>query len=279
MTEELNNQDYNLEEQAESLAENEKLMKKSPRMIITFFALFFLCIVLFFAFQTNKFFIFNLNRTFENTPSPLIAEIFSMFFFVIIIVALISYIVFAFTYYRRLDKNGLDQLDSLSSFRTLYNTADVFGIVPLFLIVVMIINGFFFSFAQVDGISMNPTFCDNDAVVIRYVEDYEAQDIVILEYDDMYLIKRLIALPGDKLVVNASGVYVNDVLIETTVPNGSVAYDLIIPEGFYYVMGDNRECSKDSRFFGLVDADNMLGKVIMRISNETCPIPVECYGE
>ncbi|MDC7243080.1 MAG: signal peptidase I, partial [Sphaerochaetaceae bacterium] len=149
----------------------------------------------------------------------------------------------------------------------------LFSIVPLFLVIVMVINGFFFSFAQVDGISMEPTFCDNDAVIIKYVEDYERNDIVILQQDDLYLIKRLVAVPGDTLTVNASGVYVNGELIEDNVGNIYIAYDeIVIPEGYYYVLGDNRDYSEDSRLFGLKSEENMLGKVIYKISTTTCEI-------
>jgi signal peptidase I len=223
--------------------------------------------------QKNKFFIFNLNRTFNNVPSPLIAELFSFVFIVIIIVGFILYVIFAYKFIQRRDLSEEKQIASLDKYDKLFNVVDIFSIVPIFLVIVIIINGFFFSFAQVEGVSMQPTFCDNDAVIIKYVENYQHDDIVILEQNDLYLIKRLVAVPGDKLVVNASGVYVNDILIEDTMGNFYIAYqELVIPDGYYYVLGDNRNNSEDSRMFGLKDVDNMLGKVIYKISTNTCPI-------
>jgi signal peptidase I len=266
-------EEYAVEEMEEILLENKKLMKKSFRMIISFFTLFIVCAVLFILLQQNKFFIFNLNRTFNNVPSPIIAEFFSYIFIIIIIIGFIVYLVFAIRFFQQRDRIELDQVESFKKFEKLFNVADMFSIVPIFLVIVMVINGFFFSFASVEGVSMQPTFCDSDAVIIKYVDEYYHDDIVILEQNDIYLIKRLVAVPGDKLVVNASGVYINDVLIEDTMGNFYIAYEeLIIPEGYYYVLGDNRNNSEDSRMFGLKAEDNMLGKVIYKISSNTCPI-------
>lgn len=262
----------NLEFTEELIEENKKLMKKSKIMIISFFSAFLLSVLLFIYLQGNKFFIFNLNRTFTNTPSPLVAEIFSVFFLIIIIIGLISYLSLASAYYERRNQDLEKQIDCIDDYRKKYNLADVFSVVPIFLIVVMIINGFFFSFAQVEGISMQPTFCDNDAVVIKYVDEYQVQDIVILAQDDMYLIKRLVGLPGDTLVVDSSGVYINGTRIEDNVGNSSQYYNITIPDGQYYVLGDNRDHSQDSRYFGLVSEAEMLGKVILKISNTSCEI-------
>jgi len=165
------------------------------------------------------------------------------------------------------------QLETLPKFKKLYNLSDIFSVVPIFLVIVMVLNGFFFSFAQVDGVSMEPTFCNSDIVIIKYVSDYDIQDIVILEENNMYLIKRLIAKPGDKLLVDSTGVYVNDILVENTLGNGSVGYsEMIIPDGFYYVMGDNRVNSQDSRFFGLVNQEDMYGQVVLKLSGSTCAL-------
>ncbi len=257
----------------ELMEENEKLMKKSFRMIISFFSLLVVCVVLFVVLQSNKFFIFNLKRSFVNVPSPLIAEIFSMFFLVVVILALISYVVFTVEFAIRKTMDEDEIIESFLKFKKKYNFADVFSVVPAFLVVAMVINGFFFSFAQVDGVSMQPTFCDGDPVIIKYVSDYEVDDIVIIEEEDIYLIKRLVAVAGDQLLVNSSGVYVNGVLVESNIGNDFIPYNnVIIPEGSYYVLGDNRRNSQDSRYFGLKSDEDMLGIVVLRMSDTACPL-------
>jgi signal peptidase I len=254
----------------EKLIEDKKLMKKSLRAIISFFTLTIACIVLFIILQDNKFFIFNIHRSYDNVPNPMISQLFSLFFIVIIIIGFISFIILGVRYFRRLKEADEERIASFDNYKKLYNTSDIFSVVPVFLVIVMVVNGFFFSFAQVDGPSMQPTFCDNDAVIIKYVEDYNQEDIVIFEVQEdgstIYLIKRLIAGPGDKLVVNQNGVYVNDVLVEDTIVNGLVTYDIDeIPDGFYYVMGDNRNNSSDSRTRGLIAYDDLIGIVVLKI--------------
>lgn len=257
---------------------NRKLMKKSLKMIISFFTTFFIGLVLLMVLQENKFFIFNFKRTFNNAPNPFIAEIFSLVFLIIVVVGLIAYVSLAYNFAHRKILTEQEQLVSYPKYRKLFNLADVFSVVPIFLVIVMVINGFFFSFAQVEGISMQPTYCDNDAVIIKYVNDYEDNNIVILQHYDtqtqenIYMIKRLVGLPGDHLVVNDTGVYINSEKIEGSVGSQYISYNIIIPEGFYYVLGDHRDCSKDSRRIGLISYDNMLGKVIYRFSFSECEV-------
>jgi signal peptidase I len=136
--------------------------------------------------------------------------------------------------------------------------------------IVIIINGFFFSIAKVDGDSMQPNFCNNDTVVITYNGEVATDDVLILENDDSFLIKRVIALPGDKLVVDDSGVYVNDTLVESFLLSNHFEYDGVIPSDFYFVLGDNRDNSLDSRVIGLIEADRILGEVIYHINTNTC---------
>ena len=264
-------ENFELENQEEQLLENRKLMKKSRFMIISFFTLFIVCVVLFAILQTNEFFIFNMNRSFENVPNPLVTELFSIFFIFIILFGFISYVIFTKEYRKRnLETENL-QLETLPKFKKIYNIGDIFSVVPIFLVLVMVVNGFFYSFAQVDGISMEPTFCGNDIVVIQYETEYETQDIVIAGADNVYIIKRLVATAGDKLLVNSMGVYINDILIESNVYSDTKSYsEMIIPEGYYYILGDNRDHSQDSRYYGLFSKEDMYGQVVLKLSGTTC---------
>lgn len=86
-------------------------------------------------------------------------------------------------------------------------------------------------------------------------------------------IKRVIGLPGEHLYISDTGeVYINDEIIDEPylveglkTPRTGNYYDLEIPEGYYFVMGDNREGSKDSRELGLIPENKIEGKVVTRI--------------
>lgn len=85
-------------------------------------------------------------------------------------------------------------------------------------------------------------------------------------------IKRVIGVAGDHVVITDEGdVYVNDekldeeYLHEKNTPKSGVYTDVVVPEGYVYVMGDNRKESKDSRFFGCIPIEHIDGYVITRI--------------
>jgi signal peptidase I len=151
---------------------------------------------------------------------------------------------------------------AMDRFKKYYNAYDILSVIPLFLLCFIAINGWVLGFAYVDGTSMEPTYSENDFTIINHgFPSYEAGDVVIVNHGEK-LIKRLIGLPGDHLVVAFDGVYINDELIESTVRMGYIPYDGAIPDGFYFVMGDNRAFSNDSRYFGLVPESMMMGEVI-----------------
>jgi signal peptidase I len=244
--------------------EQQKLMKKSLLLIISFFLFFIIDLILFIVFQNNKLFMFNLNRSEENMPNPFLTDVFATIFYSIIIVALIIYIIYLYVCLSKQHKTNHQLIKKIQNF------ADFFSIVPIFLFIVILANGLFATIGQVDGDSMEPTFCSYDAVLIVYNSDIETNDILIMQYDDSFLIKRVVGLPGDKLLVNDSGVFINDVLIESFIPITTTEYNLVIPSGQYYVLGDNRNNSLDSRVIGLFSGDLILGEVKYNLTNGSC---------
>lgn len=133
----------------------------------------------------------------------------------------------------------------------------------------------------VSGESMYPTLNDRDYLILNRLSykfgEVERGDIIVFKTNlkqdngkEKDLIKRVIAIPGDHLVIEDSKVYINDELIdEPYIHNAYTSgdIDIVIPENKIFAMGDNRENSKDSRSedVGLVDENDILGEVMVRL--------------
>mgnify|MGYP001193223869 CR=1 FL=1 len=131
------------------------------------------------------------------------------------------------------------------------------------------------------GSSMSMTLHDNDLLVaskISYkIHDPQRGDIIVFKppnEDSRDFIKRVIALPGDKIRITNAVVYINgQVLHEPYLPEKwtynnnwpADGQDKLVPADQYFVMGDNRNHSSDSRSFGFVERDAILGKAEVRI--------------
>ena len=146
-------------------------------------------------------------------------------------------------------------------------------------VVILFLMIYIVSVTQVVGNSMYSTLKDGDVLILNKFKyrffDIKRGDIISLENDDTkYLIKRVIGLPGDSISIKDNTLYINgEVYIENYLEEGLVYDDFelsslgyqVIPDDMYFVLGDNRADSVDSREIGLVSKDDIIGKISFRI--------------
>ncbi len=132
--------------------------------------------------------------------------------------------------------------------------------------------------------SMEPTLMIGDRILVDKLSfqlggHVSTGDIVVfrrpphesvIPHSIKYLVKRVIGLPGETISSHGGQVYINGKLLhEPFLPKGTITIPGIttqkIPPGHYFVMGDNREDSEDSRFFGPISSSLIVGKVVARI--------------
>jgi len=155
------------------------------------------------------------------------------------------------------------------------------------LVVALLIKAFLVQAFYIPSESMVPTLEIGDRVLVNKLSyklhDVNRGDLVVFERpegepdeDVKDLIKRVIGLPGDQLVIKDNAVYVNgDKLEEDYLPEGTVtkqgrldcvdATPCVVPEDSIWVMGDNREHSFDSRYFGPIEENTIVGRAFLRI--------------
>ena len=135
---------------------------------------------------------------------------------------------------------------------------------------------------QVTGDSMAPTLSQNDIVIALRNENNDQGDIIALFYNNKVLLKRIIARAGDWVNIDDQGnVYVNDTLlselyIETkAVGDCNIELPYQVPDGRFFVMGDHRTVSADSRntAIGCIAKEQIIGKIVFRIW------PISLFGQ
>lgn len=127
---------------------------------------------------------------------------------------------------------------------------------------------------QISGTSMEPTLNNGEIVVLVKTANLKRGDLCGFSYSNKILIKRVIGEPGDVLVIDAEGnVWVNGVqLDEPYITDKSfgecdIEFPYTVPENEYFLMGDHRETSIDSRntVIGCVPRDQIVGKIFMKV--------------
>jgi len=143
------------------------------------------------------------------------------------------------------------------------------NLIPYIIIfaIVVIIRTYIVTPVKVVGSSMVPTLEDKELLLLKkYDHKFERFEIVVFSYGESKLVKRVIGLPGEHVKYEDNKLYINNKLVEEKFISVKTSdFDLkqlgydVIPEGYYFVVGDNRNNSKDSRMIGLVSKDDILG--------------------
>jgi signal peptidase I len=186
-----------------------------------------------------------------------------------------------------------DQNQKSDGFRNIVSTLLVLFIAP---VVALLLTAFVFQSYQVDGPSMETTLQNNNRLIVWKVARTWSRitghayipargNIIIFNTNGLpdfgesgkQLIKRVIALPGERVVVanNVLTVYnkqhPHGFRPDATMPYGKVIQDtegnenIVVPKGDVFVCGDNREDSLDSRVFGPVPVSDIVGKLVFRV--------------
>lgn len=127
---------------------------------------------------------------------------------------------------------------------------------------------------QVSGSSMEPTLADEDIIVLAKTNSFQTGELCGFYWQNKLLLKRIIGTPGDIIDIKEDGtVFVNGEEIEEpyvsekALGECDLTFPYQVPENRYFVMGDHRTVSIDSRssVIGCVEKEQIIGKVIMRI--------------
>jgi signal peptidase I len=160
---------------------------------------------------------------------------------------------------------------------------EIFKVAAVSLAIIIPVRYFLIQPFYVKGASMEPNFYDNEYLIIdelsyRFKEPERGQ-VVVFRYPrnpQEYFIKRVIALPGEEVQIKEGKVIIYNsentngfIIPENYLPSDLLTYNdneekIVVGPDEYFVLGDNRNASKDSRSFGPVDQHFITGKVLFR---------------
>ncbi len=160
---------------------------------------------------------------------------------------------------------------------------ELIKIVVISLVIIIPVRYFLIQPFYVKGASMEPNFYDHEYLIIDEItyrfNEPQRGDIIVFRYPrnpQEYFIKRIIGLPEERIQIKNEKVYIFDeenpdgiAIDESYLAEGVKTYSLTeesvnLSEGEYYVLGDNRNSSKDSRSFGPVNRSFITGRVLLR---------------
>ena len=127
-----------------------------------------------------------------------------------------------------------------------------------------------YSRVEVSGHSMDYTLKDGEKLWVNNLpfKEYKLNDIVVANESGVRVVKRIVGLPNDRLIFVGDTLYRNGkaveegYVIDEGYEKGLLKAEITVPEGEYFLLGDNRDVSNDSRYFGTVTKSQLQGKVI-----------------
>lgn len=165
-----------------------------------------------------------------------------------------------------------DKRDSVKGYKKL-------ALVLFFFTAVFLFKNFCFDVVTVSGNSMYDTLQDGELLLVQMQYDsIERGDIVVAKVGHFKVIKRVVGLPKDTIQIIDGNVFINDMQLdeeycEITEDAGVAIEPFVLSENEYFLMGDNRGGSEDSRVYGGVNVENIRGVAIYRI------YPFRVHGE
>jgi signal peptidase I len=175
---------------------------------------------------------------------------------------------------------------------------DLVKVVVIALVIIIPIRYYVIQPFIVSGSSMQPTFQNGQYLIVNelgyHIHSPQRGDVIVFKYPlntSEYFIKRVIGLPGEKVFISNGKVTIYNaanpngfVLDESYLPNGlyteaTSAAPITLGENEYFVLGDNRPASSDSRYWGDVPSDDIVGKVVLRAYpfNQLSTFPTPSY--
>lgn len=127
---------------------------------------------------------------------------------------------------------------------------------------------------QISGSSMSPTLHEGEIVISVKTKKFDTGDIIAFYHGNKILVKRVVAESGDWVNITDNGnVYIDEKLLnepyinKKSFGNIDIEFPYQVPEGTYFVLGDDRETSIDSRntAIGTITKENIIGKVIFKV--------------
>lgn len=134
------------------------------------------------------------------------------------------------------------------------------------ILLVILIRSFLITPAIVDGASMEKTLYNNEVVILNKIvlktKGIDRFDIVVIKYGDEFLIKRAIGLPNETIEYRNNNLYIDGKVVKTPIEfERTNDFKATLSNDEYFVLGDNRDDSVDSRMIGNININKIKGKV------------------